>query len=65
MLKVDIDKENCIGCGMCCEICPEVFQIASDGYAEVYADSPDLYYAKIEEAASGCPTAVITYSVEG
>ena len=36
-MKVNIDREGCIGCGLCVEICPEVFRIADgDGLSETY-----------------------------
>ena len=33
--KVYIDEEECIGCGSCVEICPEVFQMKEEEKAEV------------------------------
>ena len=33
MMKAKIDRDGCIGCGMCTEICPEVFEMADDGLA--------------------------------
>ena len=35
MMKAKIDRDGCIGCGMCTEICPEVFEMADDGLARV------------------------------
>ena len=37
-MKAHIDRDGCIGCGLCEEICPEVFHLADDGLAEVIAD---------------------------
>ena len=36
-MKVFIDRSGCISCGLCAETCPEVFHMADDGLAEVYA----------------------------
>ena len=36
-MKATIDRTGCIGCGLCPDICPEVFQMADDGLAEVIA----------------------------
>lgn len=33
-----IDRDGCISCGICPTICPEVFRMADDGFAEVYVD---------------------------
>lgn len=33
-MKATVDRNGCIGCGLCAEICPDVFDIADDGLAE-------------------------------
>ena len=57
-MKIEIDREGCIGCGLCAEICPEVFRIAEDGLSTVLpgANGSD---DKIAEAAENCPVDVI------
>ncbi|MBE0601819.1 MAG: ferredoxin, partial [Firmicutes bacterium] len=35
-MKATIDRDGCIGCGVCADTCPEVFRMADDGLAEVY-----------------------------
>jgi ferredoxin len=57
--KVEI-IEGCIACGLCSEICPEVFVM--DDLATVipgvnYSDYED----KVIEAAESCPVEVIKY----
>jgi len=62
-MKAMIDKEGCIGCGMCASICPEVFRMGDDGKAEVIAeDIPDSAIAAAKEAEAGCPVSVIGIS---
>jgi ferredoxin len=54
-------EEDCTACGLCEEICPEVFllkDIATVIEGVNYAD----YEAKIKEAAESCPVEVIKYS---
>ena len=57
--KVYIDEEECIGCGSCEEICPEVFKLNEDTEkAEVIKPEggpEDL----IEEAMTTCPVECI------
>lgn len=56
-----INHEECIGDGICEEICPEVFELRDDGLAYVIDDEPDTnLYDKIEEAVEECPTSAIT-----
>ncbi len=51
--------EDCIACGRCVEICPEVFQMGSD-IAEVKTDPvPPEHEEAVQEAADECPTAAI------
>lgn len=52
--------EDCIGDGICAEICPEVFEMGDDGLAHVIADPvPKGLEDKVREAADACPAAAI------
>lgn len=59
--KVHIDEDECIGCGTCEEICPEVFKLDSDsGKAKVIKPEggpEDL----IGEAIESCPVSCIKW----
>ena len=61
-MNAQIDRDGCIGCGLCCEICPEVFRLADDNLASAYAsiNASSLFSAK--EAEYSCPVAVIHVS---
>lgn len=59
-MKAMIDREGCISCGLCPEICPKVFRMAEDGLAEVYVDPiPDKEEKAAIEAQENCPVSVI------
>ena len=59
-MEVFIDREDCISCGLCAETCPDIFNMADDGFAEVIktpsnSDEED----GAQEAADNCPVSVI------
>ncbi|MBQ6706838.1 MAG: ferredoxin [Clostridia bacterium] len=58
-MEVKINREGCISCGLCIETCPEVFQFADDGLAEVIAPPAPSNEEAVREAAGGCPVNVI------
>lgn len=51
--------EGCISCGLCENICPEVFRIGPDGVAEAYNDVTPEQEEKALEAQESCPVSVI------
>jgi ferredoxin len=53
-------EENCTACGVCVDICPEIFEmkdLATVVQGLQYSD----YENKIKEAAENCPVEVIRY----
>jgi len=56
---VKVNREKCIGCGMCQSLCPEVFEL-EDGKAKV-KDNVDVkkYKDCIKEAKESCPMQAI------
>lgn len=62
-MKAIIDRDGCIECGLCADICPEVFRMADDGKAEAYGEVTESLYDSAKEAEESCPVSVIT--IEG
>jgi ferredoxin len=60
MAKVSVDKDLCIGCGLCADTCPDVFVMEDDGKAEVKTqDAANANLACAKDAAATCPTEAI------
>lgn len=58
MVRVEVDSEKCVGCGLCASICPDVFEI--DGKARV-KDANGCEKCDCESAAKNCPVQAISY----
>ncbi len=50
-------NEDCIGCGLCQSVCPQVFQM--EGARSVPVDDSEEFRSLAEEAAEACPVAAI------
>ena len=58
-MKATVDKDLCIGCGVCVEICPEVFEI-NDDKAQARVDPvPPEVEGGCRKAAFQCPVEAI------
>lgn len=58
--KVRVDKDVCIGCGVCNATCPEVFDWDDDGKMTVVVDEvPAELEQTVEDAANDCPVQAI------
>lgn len=63
-MKVSVDFDVCASTGACMQVCPEVFEVRSDGYLYILQEEPsEELRDKVTMAADMCPTAAI--SVEG
>jgi len=60
-MKALIERNGCIGCGLCSETCPAVFRMDDEGLAEVYTNPvPADEEISAAEAADSCPVSVIS-----
>jgi ferredoxin len=60
-MKAIVDHDLCIGCGVCEETCPEVFQLREDGLSYVINESPEPeLYGPVRDAADMCPVEAIS-----
>ena len=56
-MKVNVN-EDCIGCGLCESMCPQVFQIGADNVSEAIS-TDEVFRDQAEEAAMACPVNAI------
>jgi ferredoxin len=54
---VSVDQSLCSGCGLCVELCPEVFTVDSEGRAIAIKDSCEEH--NLEEIVDQCPAEAI------
>lgn len=59
-MKATVNKNTCIGCGICVDICPEIFEIDPQGLSEaMVAEVSSYYLPEAMNASSACPTNAI------
>lgn len=52
-------NENCIGCGMCAGICPEVFSMTDENVAVASGEILSEQEEAVQDAAASCPVSAI------
>jgi ferredoxin len=59
-MKARVDPDLCIGCGICPEVCPAVFEMGDDDKAHVKVEKvPAEAEAACRDAAEQCPGSAI------
>ena len=57
-----VDHDECIGCGQCEQVCPDVFELREDGLAYVLTEEPgDELASRVDEAIEECPSGAISW----
>jgi len=56
MSRVQVDRERCVGSGVCESLAPEVFEIDDDGVLVVHRPEPaDEELDGVRDAVQSCP----------
>lgn len=58
-MKAIVDAELCTGCELCCETCPEVFQMQGDVAITIIDTVPEDCEREAQQAADECPVEAI------
>lgn len=59
-MKAKVDQDLCAACGLCIELCPEVFEEAESGTARAKVDTvPPDAEDSCKDAADQCPVECI------
>lgn len=59
-MEASVDRSGCIGCGLCAEICPEVFKLDEEGLAFAFAKVTPENEDNAIDARDSCPVSVIS-----
>ena len=59
ILKIFIENDACISCGLCVSMCSDVFKIGESGKSELKTDKFDNLESEIKQCADACPVNAI------
>ena len=59
-MKIRVDKDKCIGCGVCVALAPDYFKLGPNGKSEpIKEEVAPEDEEKVRSAANSCPTGAI------
>ena len=59
-MKVTVDQDLCISCGLCVNTCPDVFEWDDNEKAKaIMSEVPEDQTSAAHESVEGCPTSAI------
>lgn len=60
-LRANVNKNTCIGCGICIDICPNIFEFDPQGLSESTLTAIEPAHGDcVRNAAKACPTNAIS-----
>lgn len=61
-MKVVVDSEKCIGCGLCSQVAPEVYEMMEDKAVVMMDEIPEDKEETAKDGAEQCPVSAIIVS---
>ncbi len=61
-MKAKVDKDLCIGCGLCVQMAPEVFSMDGDIAVAIPGQVPSAFERRVADSSGQCPVAAISVS---
>lgn len=61
-MKVIVDQDTCIGCGLCCGMCDAVFQMNDEGKAQACQPATEDNHDQVQSAIDSCPVSAISWA---
>jgi len=59
-MKAVVDPDLCTGCGLCVDVCPEVFEMEGEIATVIVDEVPEDAEDTAREAVESCPVEAIT-----
>lgn len=59
-MKVEVNRDTCIGCGACAAICPDVFELDDEGLSVAKKTKVEKENDEVLDAVDSCPTGAIS-----
>lgn len=59
-MKMYVNPDLCVGCGLCCDLCGSVFQLNDQGLAQAVAEPAPDQEADALSAMENCPVSAIS-----
>lgn len=60
-MKAFVNKELCIGCGLCCATCADVFRMDDDDKSVAYGETNEENADDVQSAIDSCPVSAISW----